>query len=279
MKTRAIVLVGVIAVLILGFYSWGYLQKVLNRGKIQASGTIEAVEVQVGSKVSGKVMSLNVNEGQTVKKDDIIAVVDVPEIDAQLSASQARENAAKANSENAQTDFERAAKLYKDGMTSDQQYDSSRTMANNSKQNFLEAKAQKESIEIQKDNATIKAPISGTILVKAVEAGELVSYGSTIVTMADIKQLELKVYVNETEVGKINLGDTVLINIDSFPGEKFKGNVSYISPKAEFTPKNIQTKEERVNQVFEIKVDIPNNDLRLKAGLPADAEILAGQRP
>ncbi|MEK7377230.1 MAG: efflux RND transporter periplasmic adaptor subunit [Candidatus Margulisiibacteriota bacterium] len=109
---------------------------------------------------------------------------------------------------------------------------------------------------------------------KAVEEGELVAIGSTIMTVADLRSLELKVYIPERRIGKINLGQATNITVDSFPGQNFEGKVKYISNKAEFTPKNIQTKEERVNQVFEVKIKIPNPDMKLKPGMPADAEIL-----
>ena len=129
-------------------------------------------------------------------------------------------------------------------------------------------------VKIQWDDWTITAPINGMILVKAAQEGELVAIGSTVVTMADLRTLELKVYVTEREVGKISLGDKVQISVDSYPDAKFSGKVKYISSTAEFTPKNIQTKEERVNQVFEVKVNIPNTDQKLKPGMPADAVVL-----
>ena len=121
------------------------------------------------------------------------------------------------------------------------------------------------------NNSKILAPISGTVLVKAVEQGELIPAGGTVVTMADLRSLEMKIYIPEAKLGKISLGKEVSIRVDSFPKETFTGKVVYISDKSEFTPKNIQTKEERVNQVFAVKIDIPNDDMRLKPGMPADA--------
>jgi HlyD family secretion protein len=91
--------------------------------------------------------------------------------------------------------------------------------------------------------------------------------------MADLTYLEMMVYVSETKYGRISLKDDVEITVDSFPGRKFDGKVKYISDKAEFTPKNIQTKEERVSQVFGVKIGISNSDLKLKPGMPADAVI------
>ena len=110
------------------------------------------------------------------------------------------------------------------------------------------------------------------ILVKAIEAGELAAVGTPIVTMADLRELNLRVYVEEKSVGKVQLGEEVAVTTDSFPNEKFKGSVTYISDKAEFTPKSIQTKDERVTLVFAVKIKIANPDLKLKPGMPADAQ-------
>jgi HlyD family secretion protein len=92
-------------------------------------------------------------------------------------------------------------------------------------------------------------------------------------TVADLSEVRLKVFVPETQIGLVKLGQKVQVTVDSYPGQIFEGEVSYISPRAEFTPKNVQTKEERVNTVFAVKVSIPNPEMHLKPGMPADAVI------
>jgi HlyD family secretion protein len=134
------------------------------------------------------------------------------------------------------------------------------------------AKAALDTAQLQLDNTTIKAPISGVILVKAIEPGELATIGTPIVTMADLSVVKLTVYLAEQNVGKVSLGEAVDVSVDSYPDRKFTGKITYISDQAEFTPKSIQTKEERTTQVFGIKIEIPNPDRKLKPGMPADAE-------
>ena len=149
-------------------------------------------------------------------------------------------------------------------MISPQQYDAASSA-------LAVASATLQLAKIQVENATIKAPIKGVVLVKAIEQGELATIGTPIVTMADLEKVKLIVYLGERNIGKVKLGEEVSIRVDSYPNEKFSGKIVYISDKAEFTPKSIQTKEERVTQVFAIKIEIPNPGMKLKPGMPADA--------
>ena len=97
---------------------------------------------------------------------------------------------------------------------------------------------------------------------------------SSLFQVADLSSVELVIYVSETELGKVKLGQNAEINVDTYPDKYFDGNVIYISPQAEFTPKNIQTKEERTKLVFAVKIKIDNPDFDLKDGMPADASII-----
>jgi len=125
-------------------------------------------------------------------------------------------------------------------------------------------------------DCTITAPAGGIVTHKAVEAGELVTPGATVVTLADLDSVYVMIYVTELEIGRIKLGDGVDVRIDAFPDKPFPGKITYISPEAEFTPKNVQTKEDRVKLVFGVKVEIENKDGLLKPGLPADAVVRVG---
>jgi HlyD family secretion protein len=125
-------------------------------------------------------------------------------------------------------------------------------------------------------DCTITAPAGGIVTHKAVEAGELVTPGATVVTLADLDSVYVMIYVTEIEIGRIKLGDGVDVRIDAFPDKPFPGKITYISPEAEFTPKNVQTKQDRVKLVFGVKVEIENKDSLLKPGLPADAVVRVG---
>ena len=123
-------------------------------------------------------------------------------------------------------------------------------------------------------DTTIVAPIDGVVLVKSAEAGEVIAAGTTIVSLGDLDHPWLRAYINETDLGRIKLGGKVKLSTDSFPGKTYEGHISFISSEAEFTPKQIQTKEERVKLVYRIKIDVDNPQHELKNNMPVDAEIL-----
>ena len=139
------------------------------------------------------------------------------------------------------------------------------------------ARAQLAVIESQLGDAELVSPIDGVVLVKSAEPGETVAAGATVVTLGDIEHPWLRGYVNETLLGRVKLGQRVRVSTDSYPGKTYWGRVSFIASEAEFTPKQIQTSEERVKLVYRLKVDLPNPQRELKLNMPADAEVLAGE--
>lgn len=125
--------------------------------------------------------------------------------------------------------------------------------------------------EIQLDHTQLRAPYRGIILSRNVEPGEVVTPSQEVLSIADLSTVDLKVFVAETEIGRIAPGQPVAVKIDTFPDKVYDGRVAYISPQAEFTPKIIQTHKERVKLVFLVKVSVPNPHFELKSGMPADA--------
>ena len=119
----------------------------------------------------------------------------------------------------------------------------------------------------------LMAPISGVVTNKLVERGELVAPGYPLVMISRLDKVYLMIYITEVELGKVRLGQDAMVKMDAEPKKSFKGKVVYISPIAEFTPKNIQTKEERVKLVFGVKIEVDNSERVLKPGLPADASL------
>lgn len=134
-----------------------------------------------------------------------------------------------------------------------------------------EAEKALELADLNLSRCQLFAPISGRVLSKNREAGETVSPGASIVTMGDLERPWLNLYVSERDLGKIVLGAQAQVLIDAFPGQPFRGRVSYIADKSEFTPKNIQTQDERVKLVYRVKIELENPDGVLKPGMPADA--------
>ena len=129
--------------------------------------------------------------------------------------------------------------------------------------------------ETRLGHATLTAPLTGIVLAEGVENGEYVVPGTPVVTVGDLLNVWLRTYINETDLGRVKIGQTVKITTDAYPGKTYEGRLSFVASQAEFTPKNVQTTKERVKLVYRIKVDIANPNQELKPGMPADAEIKA----
>lgn len=135
-------------------------------------------------------------------------------------------------------------------------------------------KAARSSVDlahIRMNYTKLLAPFQGVITSRNIEVGEVVLPGQEVITLSDLSHVELKIFVDETEIGKVKVGQEADIKIDTFPDKVYRGRVSFISTEAEFTPKIIQTHKERVKLVYLVKISIPNPDLELKPGMPADA--------
>jgi HlyD family secretion protein len=129
-------------------------------------------------------------------------------------------------------------------------------------------------LQVQLHKMSLLSPLSGLVSNRSIHVGETASAGATLMTIANLEEVKLTVYIPENRYGRIQLGQEVDVEVDSFPGQVYKGEVVYISSEAEFTPRNVQTEEERVNTVFAVKILIPNPDRDLKPGMPADATIM-----
>lgn len=137
-----------------------------------------------------------------------------------------------------------------------------------------QAEAASGMLQVQLEKMTLHSPLSGLVSNRAIHGGETASPGATLMTVASLDEVKLTVYIPENRYGRIQLGQSVSVEVDSFPGKVYLGEVMYISSQAEFTPRNVQTKEERVNTVFAVKILIPNPEHDLKPGMPADATIV-----
>jgi HlyD family secretion protein len=123
----------------------------------------------------------------------------------------------------------------------------------------------------------LRAPFAGVILVRQTELGEVMQPGTPVVTLADLDHIWLRAYVAETDLGKIRWNQAAAVTTDTYPGKTYPGRISFISSSAEFTPKSVETHEERVTLVYRIKIDIANANHELKPGMPADAQIHLGK--
>lgn len=136
------------------------------------------------------------------------------------------------------------------------------------------AKAGVSIVDSQLDDTSVSSPIDGVVLVKSAEAGEVLAAGATVVSIGDIEHPWLRGFVAEKDLGRVKLNGKVKLTTDSYPGKIYWGRISFIASEAEFTPKQIQTADERVKLVYKIKIEVDNPNQELKANMPVDAEIV-----
>ena len=242
-------------------------------GVIAASGNVEVTEVNVAFKIPGRVLSLLTDEGRTVVKGDKLAVLDSAEYASQVAQNRANLRNTEAQLEKAKKDLERYETLYKKEAISAQQLDSARTGHDVALAQSQQAAAAVRMSEVRMSDTMIYATTAGVVLRKNIEAGETVQAGVPIFTIGDLTDPWIKVYIKEDKLGMVKPGQKVRITTDSYPGKAYEGTTSYISSEAEFTPKNVQTQEERVKLVFGVKVSVKNEHFELKPGMPADVKI------
>ena len=137
-----------------------------------------------------------------------------------------------------------------------------------------QAEVSLEVVDIQLSKLTSSSPVSGVVAAKYAEVGEIAQPGIPILTITQLTQVTLTAYVPESKIGLVKLGQRALVTVDSYPDDTFSGRVTYISPQAQFTPRNVQLKEEREKTVFAIKISLDNPEEKLKPGMPADARII-----
>jgi len=280
-------------------------------GEISASGTIETTEVTISAKVGGEITKLLCDEGWSVKKGDTLALIDRADLDIQLRQTLANADAseaqyalalkgsreediaqAEASLKNAGDDLNRTKELIKSNTVAQKALDDAQTRYIVAQQTYEklrrgsrteeiqaararrdQAAAQVESIRKKLRDSYITSPISGIVTQKAVEEGELVTPNASLFRVAELRQVHLMIYVTEIELARVKLGQTAKVSVDAYPKRTFPGKVTFISPVAEFTPKNVQTKDDRTKLVFGVKIAIDNPDEILKPGMPADAVV------
>lgn len=279
-----------------------------NRNKFNhdASGTFEATEIIVSAEGSGKIEELNIIEGDVLKKGQYVGYIDTTQlylkklqlqtttkavstrkVDISTQIASIKEQIAKA-----ETDKQRIDNLFKDGATTQQQVDNANSQLAVLKRNLAASQnslstsinslneessayaIQVAQIEDQLQKCRIINPLEGTVLNKYAEAKEMASIGKPLYKIADTKHLFLRAYIISTQLTDVKVGQeaTVYINASDGKQKPYKGTVSWISDKAEFTPKTIQTQDERQNLVYAVKIAVENTDGLIKIGMYGDAD-------
>jgi HlyD family secretion protein len=303
-----------------------------NGGALDASGTVEATDAQLGFQVAGRIDTILVHEGDAVKAGQELARLNQAELsarrqqaEAQLEAARAmltelehgsrrqevqqgRDALAAANQRlaDAQRDLDRARRLFDGGAVSRETLDKAQLAFDVAQSQhdqaaqalqLLEVGPRPERIQAQRaavasaqaavrqmdamlTNSVIVAPFDGVVTVKDREIGETVSPGAPVLTVTNMNDRWVRIYIPETRVGAVHLGQEASVSVDTYKGRRYGGVVSFIASEAEFTPKNVQTQDERVKLVYAVKVRITSDSTYdLKPGIPADVQLGATRAP
>jgi HlyD family secretion protein len=264
-----------------------------------AYGQFRATEVQVAAEHRGQIRQLNIEEGKRIAQGDTIGWIDTTELatrrkevkakletaHSRLPSIEAKRRVLQSELEIARKDLSRLEALKKEDAATQKQIDDARGRVEVLKRKMESVKvkrrsaraeeqalkAQLQRVEAQLDNALILNPVDGTVLTKYKEKGEVVQYGQPLYKVANLDTMDLRVYVSGEQLPEIELGQTVRVFIDkgSEDYHEYKGTVQWLASEAEFTPQMIQTKEERVSQVYAMDVRVVN-DGKLKIGMPGE---------
>ena len=271
-----------------------------------AYGNFEAIEVIVSSQANGQINWLKVEEGMDLNLGDTIGLIDTVDLSlkkqqlidqekvlqARLRNYDSQVSVQEQQKKNILVDKERIDNLFRDSAATQKQIDDINGALDLLDQQIMATRVQKEAAsaemgtletQVKQVEETISkcfiiSPLTGTVLVKFAEAGEITSMGKPVCKMANLDELELKVYISGDQLPYLRIGQAVEVLIDRNQKEftKLQGTVSWISSKAEFTPKTIQTKKERVNLVYAAKVMVPN-DGTLKIGMPGEINFISSK--
>ena len=276
MKKRAklIVVMALVLIMVGALAVFKFKDGKMHEKQIKVSGNIEGDDVRISFRVDGQILELLTDEGEVIKKGDIVAHLNTDELSKVKANAEAALKAAQYNYELSKIDYVRAENLLKAGAISAQKRDTAKTTFDADSANVEQLKAQLELADTRLGFADLASPLDGFVLVKSSLAGEVVSPGTPVFTAIDLSNIWVTAYINETDIGRVKLNQKAYVTTDSYPNKKYSGWVSFINNEAEFTPKFIQTTEERVKYVYRIKVRVDNASLDLKPGMPADAYIL-----
>jgi HlyD family secretion protein len=326
MKPNLRVIVPLLVVVIAALIVVPILRRAGERGRLTASGTVEATEAQLGFQVPGRIDSIRVREGDAARAGDALAALDRVEATArrqqtaaalasaraqldelvrgsrpeEVAQARAGHDAARQRLADAQRDFDRAQELLRTQVVSQQTFDKAKTALDVARaqadqaaeqQRLVVSGPRRERIEAARAqaaqaeaalraadaglaNMVIRAPFDGVVTVRHREPGEIVPAGSPVVSLMDRSDRWVRIYVSESRIGAVRIGQAASITSDTFKGRTYPGQVVYVSSEAEFTPKNVQTSEERVKLVYAVKVRITGDAAyELKPGMPADVRL------
>jgi HlyD family secretion protein len=303
MQKKTLIVVAILVLLVGGGLAWWFLSKPkLPPGFASGNGRLEATQVDIAAKYAGRLKTVEVDEGDTIEPGQVVATIDTEPLEAQLRASQAKIKEAQDNLRTAQAQvsvkkseldyaekqYKRSKQLVKSGAVSGQEADVDLARAESARaaligtqaqvvaaQSLIEAQtAESERLKATIADNTLRSPIRARVQARLAQPGEVVAAGGKVLSTLDLSDVFMYVFLPTTVTGKLALGADARIVLDALPAFPIKAEVSYISPNAQFTPKTVETAEERHNLTFRVKLQIPDKEkLRayermVKVGIP-----------
>ncbi len=280
-----ILLIAVVAVALFGYQYWKAQQSALPKGIAFGNGRIEAKLVDAVAKDALRVKEILVDEGDLVKPGQILAVLDTATFESQLNQAKlqvvsAQERVATANFgvvrqksllDNAKLEYDRDRKLVEQNAISQREFDSRNTSLQTNTAALAEAEAQlrtaKQEVEVAQanvatiqthiDDATLKSPVVGRVLYRLAEPGEMLAAGGKALTLVNLEDVYMEIYLPSEQAASLKVGTEARLTVDFAPGRAAPGYVSFVSPEAQFTPKQVETRSERDKLMFRVKIQVP----------------------
>ncbi|OQW87927.1 MAG: efflux transporter periplasmic adaptor subunit [Rhodoferax ferrireducens] len=309
LSIKSKLLAGLVLVIALGagYAFWQMRAPDLAQGVAFGNGRLEATEVDVATKVGGRLASLAPHEGDKVAKDEVVATLDAADIAAQLRAAQAQVRQAQEATREAQAGvrkaesdvrlmrltLQRSQELVQKGFISGATLDrdrnaqqgadaglaGARTRVAEAQAAVEAAMARGESLSATVNDTALKAPITGRVLYRLAEPGEVLAAGSKLLTLLDLTDVHMTIFLPTSEAGKVAIGSSARILLDALPDQVLPATVTFVAPRAQFTPKEVETRSEREKLMFRVKVRVDaawlaQHEQITKGGMPGMAYVL-----
>ncbi len=282
-----LVVIVVLVAAFLGFKYWKARQTALPKGIASGNGRIEAKLVDIAAKEPLRVKTILVDEGSLVEPNQVVVQMDTTTLDAQLAEAKqkvaaAQEHVAVANAaiakvksqiELAKIEVDRAEKLIKENAASQRELDLRRTTLQTTTASLAEAEATlqtaQQEVKVAQENttviqtrindATLRSPVRGRVLYRLAEPGEVLAAGGKVLTLVNLNDVYMEIFLPAAEAARTKIGSEGRITLDTAPGRAVAGRVSFVSPEAQFTPKQVETASERSKLMFRVKIQVPPN--------------------
>lgn len=268
---RALIAIAVVGAVLIVAAAWFLLRPKDDPG-LTLYGNVDIREVELGFRQGGRIAEMLVDEGDAVAAEQVLAALDAEPLREARAAASAEVERIEAESRAAQTNFDRQNALFRAGAISRRTWEAARAERDTSVASLAGARARRDQAETALADARLVAPAAGVILSRVPEPGAIVSAGATVYTLSLSDPVYVRAYVAETDLGRIAPGVPVVVSTDS-SDRAYNGQIGFISPRAEFTPRSVETADLRTDLVYRIRIVVQDPDQGLRQGMPVTVRI------